>query len=499
MNMPSEPVPKAFEYDRPTPYFGRVSRRRRAAAFHGAARILLALHLSLCVSALNGPAAAQSDVPAIDAQVAQGVNLINSGQFQQAVELLNRAKQDAPQDPRPYFYCGTALAQAGNMQEAAAELGEAVHLAPETLEYRVFQAHVFDQLRQTSEAENTLAILEDENKLRHLDPSWLRLLADVYFRLQKADEALRVLDLWAERDPRDSRIDLFRGQVYVLKGRPDTALGFYHSSLAKSHTNPLAYFEIGRIQYERNQLAEAKENLRKAVEEDKDNPEYLSKLASAYVASGDADAAIACLQNIESKGDRIPAIYYSLGRAYHAKGDSARSAEYMHKFQNATATGRERDERKLAAERPIAQALRQLGEGHPAVARELFQKALEIDPTQWLPHANLAEMNLDAGDFSGAYPHLAKLQEIDPDSAVCNFLLARYWFHEKQYARARTYAEKVRSSRPANAELRALLGDIYLQLGQRPKAMEEYAAALRVAPGRQDVLQRLQEIQKDSK
>jgi cytochrome c-type biogenesis protein CcmH/NrfG len=73
--------------------------------------------------------------------------------------------------------------------------------------------------------------------------------------------------------------------------------------------------------------------------------------------------------------------------------------------------------------------------------------------------------------------------------------MARYWYQQKDYVHARVYAEKVRTSRPDNSELRAMLGDIYSQLGEKQKAMQEYAEAIRLAPDRQDLRQRLEKIE----
>lgn len=438
---------------------------------------------------------AQTGEAPLEGPLAEGVNLITTGQFQEAVQVLNRAKQDAPQDPRPYFYCGMALTQAGRLPDAASELGEAVHLAPDRLEYRVFEAHVFEQLVQTYAAEHTLAIFQDEHALRQLPASWLRLLADVYYRLGKTDDALRVLDLWAQNDPHDASIDLYRGQAYVVKSEPDVAFKFFQTSIAESDQNPQAYFELGKILYQRSDFPAAREALRKAVQQDENNPEYRSKLASVYLAMSDPDAAIACLKSVESSGDNFPSIYYDLGRAYRSKGDAARGAEYMKKFQQITAAERDKLDRHIVADRPIGQAQRQLDQGHPTEARALFQKALQVDPERWEPNAYLAEMDLNDGDLKGAYPHLEKLEQINPDSPVGNFLLARYWFQQKDYAHARVYAEKVKTSRPDNSELRALLGDIYLELGEKQKALEEYRAAVGLAPERFDFRERLRRAQ----
>jgi tetratricopeptide (TPR) repeat protein len=470
-----------------------VVRNERSAAF---VRFFPGIVLLVCLfGALAARGAGQTGVAPVEGQLAKGIKLMSAGRFLESVKVFNTAKQQAPQDPRPYFYCGMALAQAERLQDAASELVEAVHLAPDRLEYRVFQAHVFQQLVQVYAAENTLAAFQDEHTLRQLPPSWLRLLADVYYRLGKTDDALRVLNLWAESDPHDASIDLYRGQAYVMKSEPDVAFKFFQTSIAESDQNPQAFFELGKILYQRGEFPAARDALQKAVQQDENNPEYRSKLASAYLALRDPDAAIACLKVVESFGDKFPTIYYDLGRAYRSKGDAARGTEYVKKFQQITAAERDKLDRRIAADRPLAQAQRQLDQGHADVARTLFEQALQVDPNRWEPNAYLAEMDLKSGDLKGAYPHLEKLEQINPDSPIGNFLMARYWFEQKEYTHARVYAEKVRISRPDNSELRALLGDIYSRLGEKQKAMQEYEEALRLAPDRQDLRQRLEKIE----
>ena len=457
--------------------------------------LVLALAPCLCASAVNPVSCAvQTNSPPVEDHLQEGIKLLSAGSLFEAVKAFNAAKQSAPQDARPYFYCGMALAQAGQMRDAAAELAEAVHLAPDHLDYRVFQAHVFQQLMQTDAAESTLAVFKREDTLRQLDSAWLRLLGDVYYRLGKTDETLRVLDRWAEVDPNDPRIALDRGQVYVMRGEPETALKFFQRSLQQSSQNPQAYFELGKICYRQHQFPAAKEALLSAVRQDATNPEYVSKLASVYLAMGDPGAAIENLKTVVSAGPRFPTIYYDLGRAYRSKGDSVRSAEYVKKFDEVTAADRARTAQREAAGRQLGQAERLLEQGHPAEARPLFEKALEADPNGWEPHAYLAEMDLDAGDLAGAYPHLQKLQQIDPDSAIGNFLMARYWFKQEKYDQARLYAEKVKLSRPDNSELRSLLGSIYLELGLKEKAREEYEAAVRLAPDRADFRAQLEKV-----
>jgi Flp pilus assembly protein TadD len=453
-------------------------RRRKLFAFG----VILCFYAS--AASLVPPLSEASQVTqlAVESQLATGIQLLRAGQLSESVKAFNNAKQASPLDPRPYFYCGMALAQAGRMRDAAGELAEAVHLAPDQPQYRIFQAHVFEQLKQTHAAVKTLAVFRDEQTLRQLSAAWLRLLADDYYRLGMAEEALRVLGRWAELDPKDFRIALYQGQAYELEGRSDEALKFFEMSVSESDLDPLAFFEMGKILYARNQLPAAKQALLKAVSEDKDNPEYLSQLAIIDLAMNDPAAAIECLRNVESEGDRFPTIYYVLATAYRKKGDQTRKAEYMEKFRQATAADRDRKAQTLAAERPLAQAERELDQGHTAEARSLFEKAARLNPNRWEPHAFLAEMFLNAGMLDLAYRHLLKMEQIDSYSAIGNFLMAKYWFKRGDYSRAMVYAEKVRAVRPDNSELHAFLGDVYMHLGERQQAIQEYKAASELAP-----------------
>src|SRR5438552_2746570 len=268
--------------------------------------------LILLPAVLPPPGEAQTQPVPVETQLAEGTKLLTEGRYLESVNAFNNAKQIAPKDGRAYFYCGMALAQSGRMRDAASELGEAVHLAPDDLSYRVFQAHVLEQLKQAAGAETALAVFQNEETLNRLDPSWLRLLADVYYRLQMTEPALKVLDVWAKRDPGDARIDLYRGEVYVVKGQPDMALKCFEKSVEKSPENAEAYFEMGTLLYEKNQLVPAKNALEKAVQKDPHKAEYQAKLASAYLAMGDVDAAIASLESVESAAHEIPMIYYAL-------------------------------------------------------------------------------------------------------------------------------------------------------------------------------------------
>ncbi|HEY2933428.1 MAG TPA: tetratricopeptide repeat protein [Acidobacteriota bacterium] len=426
----------------------------------------------------------------------KGIKLTAEGRFIDAVTAFSHCKQAAPEDSRPYFYSGVALTEAGRLSAAALELNEAVRLDPNRPEYRIFQANVFTRLKQQDHATSTLAVLEEKGKVSQLPTAWLWLLSDVYYRLQKTPDALRILDLLGERHPEDSQIDLNRGQTYLIRNEFELALQAFKRSIEKSGQNALAYFELGKIFHQRNELAEAKKVLLEAVRQNGANPEYLHRLGLVCLGRGELGEAIEYLKRAEPSGSAFPQIYYALSLAYRRSGEQAMAGEYREKFQEANLALQKKERRARDAAILLAEGEKLFDQGRMAEARAKFEQVLEIDSDNWDARGYLAEIFVSSGNWQLAHQHLVKMEKLDPDSVVGNYLAARYWYQRKEFERARLYGEKVKFARPGHAELRNLLGNIYLELGQEERARDEYEAAVRLAPDRADLRENLNRIEK---
>ena len=126
----------------------------------------------------------------------------------------------------------------------------------------------------------------------------------------------------------------------------------------------------------------------------------------------------------------------------------------------------------------------------------LFEEAAKVEPNDWSAHGYLAEMLLESPNWRGAYAHLVTMEEAEPDSVVGNYLMARFWYLSQDFVQARDYAERARSLRPANAELRNLLGQIYLQLEMSSDALNEFEEAVRLAPNQREYQESLRSLKK---
>jgi tetratricopeptide (TPR) repeat protein len=422
----------------------------------------------------------------------KGRALMQAGRFKEAVELFHGIKRTRPKDPRPYFYSSLALMDAGDLTQAASELDEAVRLDPSKIEYRVFQASVSSRLGHHDRALKSVAQLTNAETVNKLTPAWMWLLADVYYRCQKPDDALMVLGLLGKRTPGDSKVDLNRGQAYLLKGQLQRARECFTQSIRKnSSANPVAYYEMGKLLHQLNAIPAAKEALLTAVKQAPHNPEYAYKLATVCLALNQDAEALRHLQRVESAGAEHPEIYYALARAWRKLGKPGDAAPYLKKFQDSSNAARKRAEQDREAGKLIALGEKELDRNNPAEARKFFEEALAVAPQDWTAHGYLAEMLLDSGELDQAYSHLVKMEEVDPDSVVGNYLMAKYWHSRHDFAQAKDYAERAKALRPANSELRNLMGNIYQGLRRYEDAVKEYEAALALAPDRKDFQQNL--------
>ena len=99
------------------------------------------------------------------------------------------------------FMPGMALTESGRLTSAALELTEAVLLDPQHPEYRNLQANVFARLKQRPHVDEALEPLQTAGATEKLDASWLWLLVDSYYRVERFDDTLKTLDLMAEEIP----------------------------------------------------------------------------------------------------------------------------------------------------------------------------------------------------------------------------------------------------------------------------------------------------------
>ncbi len=425
--------------------------------------------------------------PSSEEWLLKGTALIESGELDQALELFNLQKQLDPLDPRAYFYSGMVLSRSNNLTAAVEDLKESVRRGPDVLEHTVLYANVLAQLGHDKLAADALVPFQRRKAIEELNAAWIWLLFDTHYRTGQYDEALYVLGVLSQKAPDDPRIPLSRGKVYLARGDFESAERSLDESVREQpDNNPEAYYYLGRLHQKLSQMSDAKQAFSSAAEQNPGNLEYVYQLGATCLALDESKNAIRYLQQAESRGIGLPDVYQLLGRAYSLEKDETQAKKYFEKFQAVKDAQQEELRRKVHSERLVGLGEEALKLGDAALARRLLEEAVEVDTNNWSARGYLAEMFLEKREFYQAYEHLVKMEEIDPDAAAGKYMMAQYWYWQRDYVKASKYAEQVKQMRPSHPELRNLLGNIYLALDRIPEAIVEYSAAVDLAPDRSE-------------
>lgn len=221
---------------------------------------------------------------------------IAAGDLKNAALTLNKAQQQAPNDPRVFLLAGLMAEKAGNLPGAFDALQRSVALAPEwgpgLLELALLQAR-HNRFAAAVETADKVAALEPENlqvlagvidiahrtghtdmAVRHLrrglvlvpgDVQLRRLLARDLSALEQFSEALETWSALLEQDPADTEAREGRVQTLLTQGQPararaDTlalleqdpgnAVHAYHNALAHGATPPHQPPQISRALFD---------------------------------------------------------------------------------------------------------------------------------------------------------------------------------------------------------------------------------------------------------
>lgn len=131
---------------------------------------------------------------------------------------------------------------------------------------------------------------------------------------------------------------------------------------------------------------------------------------------------------------------------------------------------------KIEEQNLLHQAMLASDDDRPAEARQCLEKVLALDPKSPTALRQLGELELQAGDYSKAAPHLKRALEVRPDDATAAFEAGQALEKSRDLSGARDALEASLKLTPGQFRARLLLGRVYLAL-KDPKAAEDQLEA----------------------
>lgn len=211
-------------------------------------------------------------------------------------------------------------------------------------------------------------------------------------------------------------------------------------------------FTAGLQAFEACEYSKAAELLRQAAENAPQNGDIHLLLAQTYYESEQRDAAVASAERAVALDPKNSVYHEWLGKAYGEKADHSGMFSAL----------------SLAKK-----------------ARREFQKAVELDETNFSAYQALIEFDCSAPGIAGggedkARPEIARVAELN--AAEGHYAAGNCRRQKKDFAKADQEFDQALANHPASANLIYDIGDYAMKRGQAERLLAVVAEAKRVAP-----------------
>ncbi len=280
-------------------------------------------------------------------------------------------------------------------------------------------------------------------------------LANVYRSLGENPNSKKWFEKTLEIDSNYSQANLGLGILSYRKGNFVEAENFYRKALAKNSEVPKLHFCLGQALLKQEKIPEAIAEITKEIELFPETLEAYNLLGKAYIKAGEirgADRAFKLFKKLQPLQDRLNLFTLALKVAPNNPQNNANIAKfYFNAYNNQK-------------------------------AEESYKKAIELDSNFAEAHLGLGMVLFEEKRNLEAIKSFLKAIELNSnDSKAYVYLASIYFETNSNLDEAKSLTEKAIRLEPT-APAFDTLGLIYLKLGDKVKARENFQKALNLAP-----------------
>jgi tetratricopeptide (TPR) repeat protein len=441
-----------------------------------------------------------------------GQVFLRTGALPQAELALNRALKQKPDSPEALSLLAQVLADESRPMDALALLVRAHKIVPDNTDVILLMAQISMSQRYYEDAipllESGIAIAPQRTDLHAA-------LGESYLMSDRIDKAIEEFKKVIEAEP-SARSYAALGLSYLRLGRFDYAKQSFLEGLKLDPHNTSCIFNLGFIAERQGDAAGAEARFQEVLRVNPDFADALLELANLRIA-GKKFAEAAELLKRYVKVSRSPATgYYKLAmveRSLHETAAADRDLSLFQKISKNVSDGqfpnehlfdyldnRSKLDPRSRNQMDIAEITDQLKD-HPDqpeglyLLAEAYLKSGKVEEAR----SRIAQLDKVSSDdyrtltgngvllaryhqYDDAIQHFQAALQVNPNSDEVKFDLADAYFRKRLYPQALEAAEQVSEQGRKDDAYLALLGDIYVHLGDAARAAEIFRDAIRRNP-----------------
>jgi len=387
-------------------------------------------------------------------------------------EVYREATREAGQDPEKHFFLGRRCARSNLPEQTELEFELVLTLSPK-------HHRAYEQLAQhhhrTGIAEKELAVLRRAARAKVRSAPLVRQLAELYLRLRLLDLAEREYMILLELLPRGRAGRVGLADVLTVRGKHREAEERYRDVLQSFPGYGRALNGLGRLAFQRGQLALAQQNFAKAAQT-ADRAEALTNLGVLFLSRGEPSKARGYLESALQADPTNPAAHLNLAVALGEEIPIHRE-----RLRNLDRLLRLKPEPKareqLEAERKALEEAVRKNPGRAEAHLLRAEKAGGQSAALYLARGHLREKNAGPPAAVDAY---RRAYELDPMNAAALCGWARAAVAESRSDLARRFFQRAATLDPASPEALRGLGRAYYQAEEFASAVDAFARLVRL-------------------
>lgn len=377
---------------------------------------------------------------------------------------------------------GMLLLGKGKYDEAISEFEQAVRSSEDLTIARINIARALFKKKDFQAATRALTdFLVRQPRSKEAE----NLLGNIAMEQKQYAEAERRFRKALEYEPNftDARNSL--GILFNKLGRPDDALREFIQVVTVDPEYAEAHNNIGIIHKERGKVPEAIASFKKAIAADPEFAGSYSNLALVLEQRGDLKGAEEQYRNALRRDPASVQVRTNYGGLLYTMG---RFEQARVELEKAVAL----DPLDASAHNNLGAVYGRLGRTADEIAS--YRKAISLDPNYADVHHNLGLALVKKGDLEEGETELKRSLAIDRRYAPAYLNLARSCTGRGKLEEAADILVAGTREIPGDADLHGMLGEAYLRLGRKERAIAAFEQSLRLKPDQGELRQMLKAL-----